>query len=83
MMESLSFCLFLRGQGIAKGFLGNPVVKNLPATARDTGDMGWIPQFGICPREVDGNPLQYYCLGNSMHRGAWWLQPMRLQKSRT
>ena len=23
------------------------------------------------PREENGNPLQYPCLGNSMHRGAW------------
>ena len=20
----------------------------------------------------EGNPLQYYCLGNAMDRGAWW-----------
>ena len=24
------------------------------------------------PREGNGNPLQYYCLENSMDRGAWW-----------
>jgi len=23
------------------------------------------------PREEDGNPLQYSCLGNPMERGAW------------
>ena len=24
------------------------------------------------PREGNGNPLQYSCLGNPMVRGAWW-----------
>ena len=23
-------------------------------------------------REVNGNPLQYSCLGNPINRGAWW-----------
>ena len=22
--------------------------------------------------EENGNPLQYFCLGNPMDRGAWW-----------
>ena len=26
----------------------------------------------IYSREVNGNPLQYSCLENSTHRGAWW-----------
>ena len=40
----------------------------LPANA---GDMGLIPRSGISPREQNGNPLQYSCLGNPLDRGAW------------
>ena len=34
------------------------------------GDLGSIPGSGRFPREVNGNPPQYYCLGNPMGRGA-------------
>ena len=53
------------------GFPGGSVVKNLPATAEDTGDMGSIPGSERSPGEGNGNPLQYSCLGNPMDRGAW------------
>ena len=36
------------------------------------GDMGFTPGSGRCPGEGNGYPLQYYCLENSMDRGAWW-----------
>ena len=42
------------------------VVKNPPANA---GDPGLIPELGRFPG--GGNPLQYFCLENSMDRGAW------------
>jgi len=48
------------------------VVKNLPASAGDAGDMGSIPESERSPGGGNGNPLQYSCLGNSMNRGAWW-----------
>ena len=44
-----------------RGFPGDPVVKNLPANAGDTGS---IPGSGRSPREGNGNPLQYSCLEN-------------------
>ena len=47
------------------------VVKNLPANAGGVGDTGSIPGLGRSPREGNGNPLQYSCLGNPMDRGAW------------
>ena len=50
------------------GFPGGAVVKNPPANARD---MGSIPGSGRYPGEVNGNPLQYSCLGNPMDREAW------------
>ena len=49
-------------------FLGGSVVKNLPASAGDTGS---IPGSGRSSRERNGNPLQCSCLGNFVNRGAW------------
>ena len=48
-----------------------PVVKNLPADARDIGDRGLIPGLGRSPGGGNGNPLRYSCLENPMYRGAW------------
>ena len=42
-------------------------VKNPPV---NTGDVGLIPGSGRFPREGNGNPLQYSCVGNPMDRGA-------------
>ena len=53
------------------GFRGGSVVKNPPAKAGDTRDVGLIPELGRSPGEGNGNLLQYSCLENSMHRGAW------------
>ena len=47
------------------------MVKNLPANTGNTGDLGSNPGLGRCPREGNGNLLQYSCLGNPMDRGAW------------
>ena len=48
------------------GFPGGAVIKNLPATAGDAGDMGSIPGLGRSPGGGNGNPPQYSCLENSM-----------------
>ena len=46
-----------------------------------------IPGLGRFPGEVNGNPLQYSCLGNPMDRGTWWaivrLYDHGVTKSRT
>ena len=52
-----------------QGFPGGSVVKNLPASAGDTGDVDQIPESGELPGEGSGNPLQYSCLENPMDRG--------------
>ena len=44
-----------------------PEVNNPPANA---GDAGLMPESERSPREGNGNPLQYSCLGNSKDRGA-------------
>ena len=45
---------------------------NPPANAGDIRDVGLIPGSGRSPGGGHGNPLQYSCLGNPIHRGAWW-----------
>ena len=49
-------------------FPGGSVVKNLPAKA---GDADSIRRMGRSPGGEKTNPLQYFCLGNPMDRGAW------------
>ena len=56
------------------------VVKNLPANA---GNAGLTPGSGRSPGEVNGNPLQYLCLGNPMDRGAWRAIVHGVAKSQT
>ena len=65
------------------GFPGGTMVKNPPANAGDMRDSGFIPGLGRSPGEVNENPLQYYCLGNSMDRGAWWVTVHGVSKSQT
>ena len=43
----------------------------------DIRDAGLIPGLGRFPGEGNGNLLQYSSLGNSMDRGAMWLQRVR------
>ena len=52
------------------GFPGGSVVKNPPAHAGDTGDVGLIPGLGRSPGKGNGNSLQYSCLKNAMDTGA-------------
>ena len=58
----LVFCSLSRASLVAQ------TVKNLPANA---GDRDSILELGRSPREGNGNPLQYSCLGNPTDRGAW------------
>ena len=47
------------------------MVKNPPANAGATRDVGSIPDPGRSPGGGNGDPLQYSCLGNPMDREAW------------
>ena len=49
---------------------GGTVVKNPPANAGDTRDLGLIPGSGRSHGVGNINPLQHSCLENSMDRGA-------------
>ena len=51
----------------SKGFPGSSAGKE---AAYDVGDPGYIPGSGRSGEE-NGNPLQYFCLGKPLDRGAW------------
>ena len=57
------------------------VVKNLPANAGDSGDMGLISRSERSPGGGNDNPLQYSCLENPMEGGAWWATVHGVTKS--
>ena len=59
------------------------VVKNPPASAGNIRDMGSVPGLGRSPEGGHGNPLQYFCLENSMDRGACLATVHRVAKSQT
>ena len=58
------------------GLPGDVEVKNLPANA----GVGLNPGLGSSPRVGNGNPLQYFCLENSVDRGIWCAKVMELQR---
>ena len=60
-----------------------PVVKNPPANAGDTGDVGSIPGLERSPGGGHGNPLQYSCLESSMDRADWQATVHAVAKSWT
>ena len=47
------------------------MVKNFPANAGDSGDVGSIPGWERFPGGGQGNELQCSSLENPMERGAW------------
>ena len=66
------------GEGVEKkepsytvGFPGSSAVKNPLQCRKLAGDVGSIPVLRRFPGIGSGNPLQYFCLGNLMDRGAW------------
>ena len=54
------------------GFPGSTVVNNQPVNAGHAGDTGLIPGSRRLPGVGNGNPLQYFCLENSVYRESWW-----------
>ena len=63
--------------------VGWAVVKNPPANAGDTRDMGSIPGPGRSPGVGNDDPLQYSCLENSIDRGDWQATVHEVSKSQT
>ena len=56
------------------------VVKNPPAKAGDSSDMGSVPGLGRSPGGGNGNPLQYSCLEKPMDTKPGGLQSMGPQR---
>ena len=56
------------------------MVKKLPANVEDTRDTGSIPGLERSPEVGNGNPLQYFCLENSMDRGTWQATVLEVTK---
>ena len=46
------------------------MVKNPPANAGDSRDLGSVPRLGRFPWGINSKPLKYSCLENPMDRGA-------------
>ena len=47
------------------------LVKYLPANAGDVRDTGSVLGLGRSPGGGHSNPLQFFCLENSMDGGTW------------
>ena len=57
--------------------------KESACSAGDPGDNSSVVELGRSPGGGHGNPLQYSCLENPMHRGAWWATMHGVPKSQT
>ena len=73
MLHSLSvftYFYFFYGLLISPwGFPRGSVVKKI--CLPKAGDTGLIPESVRSPRDGNGNPLQYPCLGKTMDREVW------------
>ena len=56
------------------------MVKNSSSSTGDAGNMVLIPGSERCPGVGNGNPLQYYCLENSMDKEPGILHPRGHEK---
>ena len=77
------WCDLAAAAAAASQFPGGTVVKNLPASAGDTGGAGSIPGSRGSLGVGNGNPLLYSCLENSMDRGLWWATVHGITQSQT
>ena len=66
---------FMELQGFTGGSDGKESVCN-------AGDLGLIPESGRSPGEGNGNPLQYFCLGNPITEEPGKLQSLGSQRVR-
>ena len=77
MIKRVSFLvLVLQGLGLPGGSVGKE-------SACNAGDLGLIPGLGRSPGEGNNYPIQYFCLENSVDRGAWQAAVFGIAKSQT
>ena len=63
--------------------MGFPGGSEVEVSASNAGDPDSIHESGRSPGEGNGNPLQYFYLGNPMDRGVWWATVHGVTKSQT
>ena len=63
--------------------LSSPIGSDGKEFTCSAGDPDSNHRLGRSPGEGNGYPLQYYCLGNTIDRGAWWATVHRVTKSQT
>jgi len=80
----LSLCIFFWRQR-EKGGNSQPrhSGRESACQGRRHTDVGLIPGLGKSPGGQHGNLLQYFCLENTMGRGAWWTTVHGVAKSWT
>ena len=78
-LVSINICMYVCVY-IYMGFFGGSDGKESSCNA---GDLGLIPGSGRCHEEAKSYSLQYFCLENSMDRGAWQATVHRVAKSQT
>ena len=66
MWRSHTIAMVLAAKRTNWASLVSQMVKNLPC---NSGDQSSVPGLGRFPQEVNGYPLQYFCLENPMDRG--------------
>ena len=59
---------------------GFPGGSDCKESTHNAGDLGSIPGLVRFPGKGNGNPLQYFCLENSVDRGIWCAKVMELQR---
>ena len=60
--------------------MGPPGGSDGKESACNVGDLSLTPGLGRSPREGNGNPLQYSCLGNPMDRAVGGLESVGSQR---
>ena len=68
---------------ITKEVQASLVAQTRKESVCNAGNPGSIPGSGRSLGKGNGNPLQYYCLEDSMDRGGWWATVHRVRKSWT
>ena len=64
-------------------YQGLPRWLSSKESACNVEDAGSVPESERSPGEGSGNPLQYFCLENSMDGGAWWATVYGVRRSQT
>ena len=78
----LSYCVCSQWLG-SNGSLGFPRGSEGKEFIYNAGDLGLIPGWVRSPGKGNGYQLQYFCLENSMDRGAWWATVHGVAKNKT